>query len=34
DILPEQKEISDLGGTMRLGKHKILIEKGSLFEKL
>ncbi|MHA1815621.1 MAG: glutamine hydrolyzing CTP synthase [Candidatus Heimdallarchaeaceae archaeon] len=34
DILPEQKEISDLGGTMRLGKHKILIEKGTLFEKI
>ncbi len=34
DILPEQKGISDLGGTMRLGKHKILIDKDTLFEKL
>ncbi|MCE7738727.1 MAG: CTP synthetase, partial [Candidatus Heimdallarchaeota archaeon] len=24
----------DLGGTMRLGKHKILLEKGSKFEKM
>ncbi|MBY9000221.1 MAG: CTP synthase (glutamine hydrolyzing) [Candidatus Heimdallarchaeota archaeon] len=34
DLLPEQKEISDLGGTMRLGKHNIIIEKGTIFEKL
>jgi len=34
DILPEQKQITDLGGTMRLGKHKILLEKGSKFEKM
>jgi len=34
DILPEQRQITDLGGTMRLGKHKILLEKGSKFEKM
>ena len=29
DLLPEQREIDKLGGTMRLGAHKIIIEKGS-----
>jgi CTP synthase len=29
DLLPEQKKVSDLGGTMRLGGHDIFIEKPS-----
>src|SRR5271157_6019626 len=29
DLLPEQKEVSDLGGTMRLGGHDVHIEKPS-----
>ena len=34
DLLPEQKEIEDLGGTMRLGNYDCVIEKGSLAEKV
>jgi len=34
DILPDQKDIIDMGGTMRLGQHKILLEKDSKFEKI
>ena len=34
DILPEQKNVTDMGGTMRLGKHKIILDKGTQFEKL
>ncbi len=34
DFLPEQREIDQKGGTMRLGKHKILLQKGSFFEKI
>jgi CTP synthase len=34
DILPEQKALSDMGGTMRLGQHKILLEKDSRLEKI
>jgi len=34
DLLPEQKAIRDLGGTMRLGSNKILIEKDGLASKL
>ncbi len=34
DILPEQKTITRKGGTMRLGKHKILINPGSRFEAI
>ncbi len=30
DLLPEQREVSDLGGTMRLGGHDIVIEKPSM----
>ncbi len=30
DILPEQKQIDDMGGTMRLGAHETRIEAGSL----
>ncbi|MCL4317097.1 MAG: CTP synthase (glutamine hydrolyzing) [Candidatus Thermoplasmatota archaeon] len=29
DLLPEQKNVSDKGGTMRLGSHKIIVEEGS-----
>jgi len=29
DLLPEQKEVSDLGGTMRLGGHDVFIKKSS-----
>lgn len=34
DILPEQKEVTKKGATMRLGAQKILVEKGSTAEKL
>ncbi len=34
DILPEQKTITRKGGTMRLGKHKVLINPGSRFEAI
>jgi len=30
DILPEQKEIDDMGGTMRLGAHETQIQAGTL----
>ncbi len=30
DLLPEQRDIDKLGGTMRLGSHKIIIKKGSM----
>lgn len=33
-ILPEQDEVEDLGGTMRLGGYEVLVEKGSLAHKL
>ena len=29
DILPEQKTVMDLGGTMRLGAHRIILKEGS-----
>ena len=29
DLLPEQREVTDLGGTMRLGGHDVFIEKPS-----
>ena len=34
DILPEQKEIDDMGGTMRLGAHETQIEPGTLAEAI
>ena len=34
DLLPEQKEIDKLGGTMRLGAHEIRLKPGSLAYKL
>ncbi len=34
DFLPEQKKIVQKGGTMRLGQHKILLQKGSIFEEI
>jgi len=34
DILPEQKELDDMGGTMRLGAHETAIESGTLAEEL
>jgi CTP synthase len=34
DLLPEQKTIKDLGGTMRLGANKIDVEEGSLLSTL
>ncbi len=34
DLLPEQKGISALGGTMRLGEHEILIKEGTLAHKI
>ena len=34
DILPEQYEVEDMGGTMRLGAHDTDIESGSLAERV
>ena len=34
DILPEQKEVSEKGGTMRLGAYPALLKKGSLVHSL
>jgi len=34
DILPEQHEIDDMGGTMRLGAHETQIAAGTLAEKI
>jgi CTP synthase len=34
DLLPEQKEISELGGTMRLGANSVMVAEGSLPYKL
>ena len=34
DILPEQKDVTDLGGTMRLGKHLIVVSSKTKFEKI
>ncbi|MGM0607313.1 MAG: CTP synthase [Candidatus Muiribacteriota bacterium] len=34
DLLPEQKEVEDLGGTMRLGAYPCKIESGTLAQKL
>ena len=34
DILPEQYEVEDMGGTMRLGAHDTAIDQGSLAERV
>lgn len=34
DILPEQKKVKDLGGTMRLGAHPVIIKEGSMAHEL
>ena len=34
DILPEQKQITDMGGTMRLGAYQAVLKKDSLVRKL
>ena len=34
DLLPEQRKVSELGGTMRLGSHKIIVKPGTLAHKL
>jgi CTP synthase len=34
DLLPEQKEVKDLGGTMRLGGLKVVIKKGTNTHRL
>jgi len=34
DLLPEQQEVSQLGATMRLGAHPVLIETGTLAHQL
>jgi CTP synthase len=34
DILPEQRNISDKGGTMRLGAYTAVLEEGSLVQRL
>ena len=33
-LLPEQKSVEEMGGTMRLGKHKILVKPTSTLEKI
>ncbi|MEM4280395.1 MAG: gamma-glutamyl-gamma-aminobutyrate hydrolase family protein, partial [Archaeoglobaceae archaeon] len=34
DILPEQREIKELGGTMRLGELEVMLKPGTLINKL
>jgi len=34
DILPEQKEIKEKGGTMRLGAYEAVVKEGTLVRKL
>ena len=34
DLLPEQKDVENIGGTLRLGAYPCLLEDGSLAEKL
>ena len=34
DLLPEQRNIDRLGGTMRLGAHKIMIKEGTLAHRI
>jgi CTP synthase len=34
DILPEQKEVTEKGGTMRLGAYKAILQEGSLVQRL
>ena len=34
DLLPEQKDIEDLGGTLRLGLYPCHIKEGTLAEKI
>ena len=34
DILPEQKEVTEKGGTMRLGAYKAILQAGSLVHRL
>lgn len=34
DLLPEQREIASLGGTMRLGSYRIIVEPGTLVHRL
>jgi CTP synthase len=34
DLLPEQRTMKDLGGTMRLGSHEVLLDPGSKVYKL
>lgn len=34
DLLPWQREVTDMGATMRLGGHDVVIKKGSLAEKI
>ncbi|MHA1305620.1 MAG: glutamine amidotransferase-related protein [Candidatus Heimdallarchaeaceae archaeon] len=34
DILPEQKEVEEKGGTMRLGNHKIILKENTIFSEI
>jgi CTP synthase len=34
DLLPEQKELEEFGGTMRLGSHPVTVKRGSLAHRL
>ncbi|MEW5936288.1 MAG: glutamine hydrolyzing CTP synthase [Candidatus Thermoplasmatota archaeon] len=34
DLLPEQRGVKDMGATMRLGSHEIIVKEGSLAHKL
>ncbi|MDH7556085.1 MAG: CTP synthase [Candidatus Methanosuratincola sp.] len=34
DLLPEQKQLESLGGTMRLGSYRIIVEPGTMIHRL
>ena len=34
DLLPEQRTMKDLGGTMRLGSHPVILDAGNMIHKL
>lgn len=34
DLLPEQEDITDMGATMRLGAHEVIVKRSSVAEKL
>jgi CTP synthase len=34
DLLPEQKDVSDMGGSLRLGGHKIMVKPNTMAQKI